>query len=141
MIQTHMMDQHHIDNLSQELATNPHVIAAYLFGSQASKQAHKNSDLDIAIFAPQLTYPQYAKLKSKLQQLVDLDIDISLVNRQADPLFSHLVFNTAQILVDKNPPQRLEAETLLELKYFDQQHFRSTINQIVRDRLGVSHAN
>jgi predicted nucleotidyltransferase len=117
----------------------PSIYAAYLYGSHATGDARAQSDIDVAVMAePALQFSAKKELYMRLMEATDRDIDLTEIDATTDPVFAHEVFNTGTILIDTSPTRRIADETNLELRYFDQAHFRRTVHQMTRERLGLA---
>lgn len=79
-----------------------------VFGSYAKNSTHKDSDIDIAFYSPDLTLSSYAVF-ILAQELADiLKIDIDLVNiEKASTVFKAQIFTTGTVIYSKD-------ETLLK---------------------------
>jgi uncharacterized protein len=116
------------------------VVAASLFGSQASGQVGPLSDVDVAIWMePGLGPEQRLALRSRLSQaataaLGTSEVDLVVLN-DAPPLFKHRAISGAVRLVDRDPRNRVRLETAALLEYFDTAPLRETLSAARRRRI------
>jgi len=116
------------------------VVAASLFGSQASGRVGPLSDVDVAIWVePSLDPEQRFALRSELSRAATAalgtgEIDLVVLN-DAPPLFKHRALAGALRLVDRDPRNRVRLETAALLEYFDTAPLRATLAAARRRRI------
>lgn len=109
-----------------------HVVAAMLFGSQASGRAGPLSDVDIAVWLdPHLAGEQRSALRTELslaavEALGTDEIDVVVLN-QAPPLLRHRALKGGLRLFERDPRARVRLETAALLDYFDTAPLRETL--------------
>jgi predicted nucleotidyltransferase len=109
-----------------------HVVAAMLFGSQASGQAGPLSDVDVAVWLdPRLPREQRSALRTELalaagEALETNEVDVVVLN-QAPPLLRHRAMKGGLRLLDRDPRARIRLETAALLDYFDTAPLRETL--------------
>lgn len=109
-----------------------HVVAAMLFGSQASGQAGPLSDVDLAVWLdPHLSRAQRSALRAELslaavEALGTDEVDVVVLN-QAPPLLRHRALKGGLRLFERDPRARVRLETAALLDYFDTAPLRETL--------------
>jgi predicted nucleotidyltransferase len=109
-----------------------HVVAAMLFGSQASGQAGPLSDVDLAVWLdPELSRAQRSALRTELslaavEALGTNEVDVVVLN-QAAPLLRHRALKGGLRLFERDPRARVRLETAALLDYFDTAPLRATL--------------
>lgn len=100
------------------LKYHPNCQAIYLFGSFASGQETKNSDVDIAVLLPHLEakeIPSFAmsEVSSELSKMMNLDVDL-LNLRTVSTVFQIQITNKGQLIfcADKYAKDEFEMMTL-----------------------------
>lgn len=81
-----------IDQLRAELARAPHLKRALIFGSRAKGNYRHGSDIDIALFGPELTHADLLDLDGRIDDLLlPYQVDLCAVDTLADPdLLDHI---------------------------------------------------
>ncbi|MEA3373965.1 MAG: nucleotidyltransferase domain-containing protein [Campylobacterota bacterium] len=71
-----------IDKLTASLRELDSVLFAYLFGSQATKQTHNNSDVDVAVFiaSDKLDLDEQLTIHHALSKALHQEIDLVILN-------------------------------------------------------------
>ncbi len=108
-------------NLKQALEQEKDILFAYLFGSVALNRAHKESDLDVAIYLKDIKDKKELQ-ERKLELILKImdttrfnQIDLVVLN-EAPPLLVFSVFKTGKLLFSKDEEKRIKfmARNLLE---------------------------
>jgi uncharacterized protein len=116
------------------------VVAALLFGSQASGRVGPLSDVDVAVWVdPKLVPDQRNALRSELSQAATAalgtnEVDLVVLN-DAPPLFKHRAMSGAVRLVERDPVNRVRLETAALLEYFDTAPLRNALSTARRRRI------
>ena len=116
------------------------VVAAHLFGSQATGHAGPLSDVDVAVWLdPGLGDEERLRLQLRLQgeaiRAIGHDsVDVVTLNDAPSPL-CHRVIRDKETLVDRDPATRVELEAWAILDYLDTEPLRAELAQGLRDRL------
>lgn len=117
-----------------------HVVAAMLFGSQASGRPGPLSDIDVAVWLdPSLPAERRHGLRSDLLRaamdaLGTDEVDVVVLNA-APPLLRHRALKGGALLVDRDPRTRVGLETAALLEYFDTAPLRQTLAAGRRKRI------
>ncbi len=80
------LKKRHFDAIVSVLSSNPAVERAVLFGSRATGGFQPASDVDIALFGPELTLSDLASLSAAMEALtVPQRVDLLLFDRLENP--------------------------------------------------------
>lgn len=116
----------------------PPVVAAYLFGSQASGSPGPLSDIDVAVVTMS---PVGARgglradlLAAATEALGTCEVDLVLLD-DAPPLLAHGVVRDGMLLLDRDARERVRFETRALLEYLDTAPLRETLAAGRRERL------
>ncbi|HEX6207982.1 MAG TPA: nucleotidyltransferase domain-containing protein [Actinomycetota bacterium] len=100
------------------------VVFAYLFGSQATGQAHPRSDVDVAVMLDE-TVPEDERLETSLRLARRLSeasglgrIEVVLLNDAPLPLVGRAI-STRQVIYSKDEPARVEFESRRHREFLD----------------------
>lgn len=111
------------ERLAEGLRQAPAAVdAVYLFGSRARGDARSDSDIDVAVL---LSDPGQGGLVGPLSDLSGrleraLGRTVDLINlRTAPPDLVHRVLRDGELLLDRNPDERVAFEVRLRNDYFD----------------------
>lgn len=86
----------------REIAQTYHLKLVFLFGSQASGRAHRESDVDIAVLPQKnFTFEKEVRLIADLMPVLG-DVDLTVLSK-ARPLLMYGVFEHAQVLYEEDP--------------------------------------
>jgi len=101
----------------------PDVVAAYLFGSQATGRAGRGSDVDIAVLlsesvAPQRRGERRLRLIVDLERLCERSVDVVVLNR-ATPVLQNQVLRYGKLLFERDRLARVRFEVRARQAYFD----------------------
>jgi len=116
------------------------VVAAMLFGSQATGNAGPLSDVDVAVWAdPALERSGRFDLRLELMRVASRalhtdEVDLIILN-DAPPLLQHRALRDAQRLVERDPRARVRLETRAMLDYLDTKPLRELFGSAVLKRL------
>ena len=100
-------DRQLVERLTEALEPRGEILEAYLFGSRARGDDHRNSDIDVAVYideqrAPRSKWGYDAELITDLMGALGTnDIDVVLLNR-ADPLLYHRVLRDGVRLLSRD---------------------------------------
>jgi len=72
------LDEKTIELLRDFFKSYPKVEKVYLFGSRAKGSYTRGSDIDLLLIAPQMSFSEYLRLYSSLEEL-DLPYEIDLI--------------------------------------------------------------
>jgi len=111
-----------ITALTEYLAAQPDVVAAYLFGSRATGRARAASDVDVAVLLNE--EDSFARFERRLQLMVEVsdvcgrEADVIVLN-DAPPLLQHQVLKHGRLLYERDRRARVEFEVCSRKIYFD----------------------
>jgi len=128
------------------LATQPDVVAAYLFGSLAQGRATAHSDVDIAVLltrAPDLLAGEpdrQLQLMGDLRRFADREVDVVVLNT-APPLLQNQVLKYGRRLYERDRRARVDFEVRAGQVYADLKpmydfHTRDLLQKIKEVGLG-----
>ncbi len=135
----------HLDEaaLAAFLATQPDVLAAYLFGSFAQGRAAPRSDVDVAILLAGepdvLTAAQRRlQLTAMLEPFSDRSIDVVILNH-ASAVLQHEVLRFRHVLYERSRTARVDFEVRVGKIYDDEQPLRDFVAQTLFDEIREGH--
>ena len=116
------------------------VVAAMLFGSQATGEAGPLSDVDVAVWAdPALgrleRFDLRLALMGEASRALHTDEVALVVLNDAPPLLQHRALRDSVRLVDRDPPCRIRLETRAILDYLDTKPLRELFGAAALERL------
>lgn len=125
-----------LSTLKKRLASDRSVRFAYLFGSQARKDAGKLSDIDIAVFLQSnVDYFHYRLvLIERFEKALGVPkVDVIVLN-SSPPVLSHEVVKTG-IIIKESKEERVGFELESIRQYLDTEHLRNTQLSYLRQHL------
>ena len=127
------------DIVKKVCAIYPEIIAAYLFGSQATRQAGSESDYDIALLLKTGSESEfdYLDFKLALEKALNRDVDLVILNNAGAPI-KHQVRRDGKVIFDRDPKKRMEWEILSRKMYQDFLHLHSIYMQGMKKALRSS---
>jgi len=121
-----------ITALTEYLAAQPDVVAAYLFGSRATGRARAASDVDVAVLLNE--EDSFARFERRLQLMVEVsdvcgrEADVIVLN-DAPPLLQHQVLKHGRLLYERDRRARIEFEIRAGKIYADLEPMRRFFRQ------------
>lgn len=118
--------------LTEYLATQQDVMAAYLFGSRATGRARAESDVDVALLLNE--EDSFARFERRLQLMVEVsdvcgrEADVIVLN-DAPPLLQHQVLKHGRLLYERDRRARIEFEVQAGKVYADLEPMRRFFRQ------------
>jgi predicted nucleotidyltransferase len=116
------------------------VIAAYLFGSQATGTAGPLSDVDLAVWtAGELASRDRLRLQLELMAdaghaLGTTEVQVVVLD-DASPLLRHRAIRDGRLLVERDRAARVEREKRTMLEYLDTKPLRDELARAMRRRI------
>lgn len=129
-----------IGRLKDYLFSRENLIAAYLFGSRASKTPRTESDVDIAVLlSSKVKIKDYGFIKlniiTDLIELLSFDkVDIVILNI-APPLLSHEVIKKGTLLFSKDEKKHLKYAVRATARYLDTIYLRRVQDRILHEKI------
>ncbi|MEA3522353.1 MAG: nucleotidyltransferase domain-containing protein [Campylobacterota bacterium] len=111
-----------IDNIS----TNENILFAYLFGSYATNQQTKDSDVDIAIYLSTYSLDLELQINYELSKLLNKDLDIVILNRVKNIFLLENILKDGVLLKDSE--ERVDFELVKEHDILDYKAYRRYID-------------
>lgn len=115
------------DTIRTFAESEPDIIAAYLFGSQASGKAHRFSDVDVAVLLP-VDMPAAARfdrrlhLGATLEARLGLPLDLVVLN-DAPPFLQFQAFRTGELLYERDRTARCAFQMIAMSRYYDEKYY------------------
>jgi predicted nucleotidyltransferase len=127
------------------LAGKEEIIAVYLFGSAARQQAHRQSDIDLAVLftaatTAELRFQQAIELGGRLETKVGRPLDLVVLN--SAPVFLQArVLQTGRLLFERDRTERCLFQMRTMGRYYDlkpylEYHRTQAIRRIRQEGLG-----
>ncbi|MFQ6058692.1 MAG: nucleotidyltransferase domain-containing protein [Anaerolineae bacterium] len=130
--------------LADYFASQPDVVAAYLFGSRAVGRARPGSDVDTAVLLSEedgmVRFERRLRLISEVSDICGREADVIVLN-DAPPLLQHQVLKHGQLLFERDRAARVEFEVRAGKVYADLKpmynfHTRDLLQKIKEVGLG-----
>ena len=100
------------------------LVAAWLFGSQARRDARETSDVDVAVLLAAQPDDSYTSLMlgldlvAELEAVLDRDVDVVVLN-DAAPDLVHRVLRDGVLVLERDRSARIAFEVRARNEYFD----------------------
>jgi len=111
-----------VGRLVDYLATQPDVVAAYLFGSHATGKARPQSDVDVAVLLSQTDgferFERRLRLMRDVEEAIGRRADVVILN-DAPPLLTHRVLKEGNLIFEHDQAARVEFEVRVGQVYTD----------------------
>ena len=119
-----MINPKTLSKIKKALKRQP-IRLAYLYGSAARNQEHKNSDIDIAVVIEPKAKKGFLQIGTELDRLIPgIEIDVRELKKDSSPVFAMNVINEAKPLLVKDEKQRINFEIDLMDRYYDSEKIR-----------------
>jgi predicted nucleotidyltransferase len=110
-------------SLLEYLASQPDVVAAYIFGSVAQGRARPQSDVDIAVLLSadldeETRFDRRLRLGWEVERLIGRQTDLVVLN-DAPPLLQHQVLKHGRLIFERDRAARVEFEVRAGQIYAD----------------------
>jgi len=122
--------------ISKIIEKQPHVVFAFLFGSQASGKATGESDIDLAIYFEDGHVPEPFKsidLQAEIAAQMSKDIDLVVLNR-ANPIIKMQVLKNGQLIFANDPKALSRFFVNAVMAYADLKRMRAGIEASLLSR-------
>jgi len=121
-----------VEALQDYFAGQPDVVAAYLFGSQATGKAHPRSDVDTAVLLSEeddmTRFERRLRLIDGVSEVCGREADVIVLN-DAPPLLQHQVLKEGRLLFERDRAARVEFEVRAGKVYADLKPMRRFFQQ------------
>jgi len=112
-----------MSSLLEYLASQPDVVAAYVFGSVAQGRARPQSDVDIAVLLSadldeETRFDRRLRLGWEVERLIGRQTDLVVLN-DAPPLLQHQVLKHGRLIFERDRAARVEFEVRAGQIYAD----------------------
>lgn len=126
--------------LGLRLGEEKDVVAAYLFGSQATGAAGPLSDVDVAVWLDGTAtrserFTRQLDLIGALGSVLRTDEVQVVILDDATPLLAHRVLRDGVLLLDRDPHARVRLETAAMLAYLDTIPLRQELSRGLASRM------
>ncbi len=128
------------DLVTRVIADTPQVVAAYLFGSRASRRDHPSSDLDVAvIFASDVDagtrFQTRCRLSERLASAARVPSADVVDLEAASPLLAHEVLRRGRLLLSRDEARRVRVVARQVMRYIDSRPMRRILDDATFRRL------
>jgi len=126
-----------MDSLLQETClAHEGIIAAYVFGSQATGEAGPHSDVDVAVLLDEDRQQDFDSLQFMvdLEKALNRSVDLVVLNRAGEPI-KHQVRRDGRIVFDRDPKRRKHWEIMSTKFYQDYLHLHAIYMQGMKKAL------
>lgn len=112
------------------------IIAAYVFGSQATGEAGPRSDVDVAVLLDEHMKDNFDSLQFvvDLERALNGNVDLVVLNRAGEPI-KHQVRRDGRIVFDRDPKRRKHWEIMSTKFYQDFLHLQDIYMQGMKKAL------
>lgn len=116
------------------------VVFAYLFGSQATGKAAKNSDFDFAVMLSEKMndkkrFDIRLKIFSEASRILKSDkIEVVVLNDEKSPLLKFVIIKEGKVVFEKDHPARVDFEFRTMNEYYDFSRFLEAYNDAYLQR-------
>jgi predicted nucleotidyltransferase len=126
--------------LTELFKSEPDVVAAYLFGSQARGDAGPLSDVDLAVWLddhpdPRARLSRQLALSAQAASLLGTNEVELVVLNGASPLLAQRVIRDGELLAERSAPRRIRLETEAIIRYLDTIPLREELARALERRL------
>jgi hypothetical protein len=125
------------DSSLQEICrAHEEIIAAYVFGSQATGEAGPRSDVDVAVLLDEDMKDSFDSLQFivDLEKALNRNVDLVVLNRAGEPI-KHQVRRDGRIVFDRDPKRRKHWEIMSTKFYQDFLHLHAIYMQGMKKAL------
>lgn len=123
--------------MKETLQTQKEVLFGYVFGSTATGNTRKGSDVDMAVYLAPEIKPRFfdirLELLEKLTRAFRREADVVILNTAA-PFVKYVVLKEGKLVFERNQDARIDFELKALNEYFD---YKPVLKQY-RDRLRAS---
>ena len=125
--------------LEQACHTHEEIIAAYVFGSQATGEAGPRSDVDVAVLLDEDRQQEFDSLQFivDLENILERNVDLVVLNHSGEPI-KHQVRRDGRIVFDRDPKRRKHWEIMSTKFYQDVLHLHAIYMQGMKKALRSS---
>jgi uncharacterized protein len=134
-----MLGKKYFSKIKQFAARQKDVLAVYLYGSQAGRQARPDSDIDLAIlFDEEKKLPsswggRHVSISGQLSQLLKKEVEVQDLSL-ADVSFCHRVLTEGRLVYCKNDNKRADFEVGCLNSYFDLKPFYQEYYSVLQQK-------
>jgi uncharacterized protein len=117
------------EQLIKALQDEPDVLFAYLFGSQARKDALPTSDIDVAVYLNSKDFfKRKLELIEKLSRATKKEVDLTVLN-EASPLLKFVVLSEGELIYEADRSKRLDFDLQATNEYYDFKPYMEMYNK------------
>ncbi|MCF8030450.1 MAG: nucleotidyltransferase domain-containing protein [Desulfohalobiaceae bacterium] len=116
------------------------IVAAYVFGSQATGEAGPRSDVDVAVLLDEDGQKDFDSLQFMvdLEKKLERNVDLVVLNHSGEPI-KHQVRRDGRIVFDRDPRRRKHWEIMSTKFYQDFLHLHAIYMQGMKKALKSPH--
>jgi predicted nucleotidyltransferase len=109
------------------------VVFAYVFGSVASDQSNKASDVDIAVYLDESCvkdlFEERLFLIEKIQAVLQKSTEVVVLNEIKSIFFKFVIIREGKVIFEKDHGKRMDFELKIMREYYDFQPFMEEYNK------------
>lgn len=129
--------------ISQSLALNTSVKAAYVLGSFVQGNAGTESDFDLAVIVDKQQPESFDIIYEQLNHIrFPKSLDLSVVDRASSPLFLYQIVSKGERLYERNRSDMVEFVAYVLHTYYDTAHLRAMYREYIKQKFSqISYAH
>ena len=126
-----MLSTDALESIRHFCSQKPNIVAAYLFGSQATGRDRQKSDIDLALLVRKALDPmERIDMETALSNILGRDVDL-IVFDQVSPLLQHQILKYGRLIFEADQSERVRQEVWARRAYLDSAFLYRKLNRDV----------